>query len=268
MDVQAVLDDLVGEQRALDAVVAELEPEQWALATPSPRWSIADQIGHLTFFDTTAALAIDDPDAFVTHRSELIANFADELAVDDATLGEFRTLSPTDQLGEWRRRRDELEAAGRTLTDDTRVGWYGPSMGAKSFLTARLMEVWAHGQDICDTVGVHREPTDRLRHIAQLGVITRGWSYAVRGEAKPDDEVRVELTAPSGAVWTWGPDDAPAAVTGPAEDFCLVVTQRRHVDDTSMMLTGHAAREWMTRAQAFAGGPTIGPAPRHAREED
>ena len=268
MDVQGVLDDLVAEQRALDAIVAELEPEQWSLATPSPRWSIADQIGHLTFFDTTAALAIDDPDAFVAHRAELIANFADELAVDEATLGGFRGLSPVEQLAEWRRRRDDLEVAGRTLADDSRVEWYGPSMSAKSFLTARLMEVWAHGQDVCDTVGARREPTDRLQHIAQLGVITRGWSYLVRGETKPDDDVRVELTAPSGAVWTWGPDDAPASVRGPAEDFCLVVTQRRHVDDTSLELVGHSARDWMTKAQAFAGGPTTGPAPRNAREED
>ena len=262
MDVHGVLDDLVAEQGALDDVVAELAAEQWALPTPSPRWSIADQIGHLTFFDTTAALAITDPDGFAAHRAQLIADFADELAVDEATLGAFRRLSPADQLAEWRHRRDELEAAGRTLADDSRVEWYGPSMGAKSFLTARLMEVWAHGQDICDTVGARREPTDRLRHIAQLGVITRGWSYLVRGETKPDDEVRVELSAPSGTVWTWGPDDAPASVTGPAEEFCLVVTQRRHVDDTSLTLHGDAAREWMLKAQAFAGGPTTGPTPQ------
>ncbi|MFP5489771.1 MAG: maleylpyruvate isomerase N-terminal domain-containing protein, partial [Acidimicrobiia bacterium] len=65
MDVQEVLDDLVAEQRALDAVVAALEPDQWELPTPSPRWSVTDQIGHLTFFDTTAALAIRDPEGFV-----------------------------------------------------------------------------------------------------------------------------------------------------------------------------------------------------------
>lgn len=267
MDVQGVLDDLVAEQRALDAIVVVLAPDQWSLATPSPRWSITDQIGHLTFFDTTAALAITDPAAFIVHRAELVTSFADELAVDEATLGDFRRLGPAAQLAEWRRCRDELEQAGRTLADDSRVEWYGPSMGAKSFLTARLMEVWAHGQDICDTVGARREPTDRLQHIAQLGVITRGWSYLVRGESKPDDEVRVELDAPSGARWTWGPDDAPASITGPAEDFCLVVTQRRHVDDTSLVLAGRSARDWMTKAQAFAGGPTTGPAPHPAREE-
>lgn len=267
MDVQAVLDDLVAEQEALDAIVAALPAEQWSLATPSPRWTIADQIGHLTFFDTTAALAITDPAGFVAHRDELVANFADELAVDEVTLGRFRQLAPGEQLAEWRRHRDELEAAGRTLTDQTRVEWYGPSMGAKSFLTARLMEVWAHGQDVCDAVGARREATDRLQHIAQLGVITRGWSYAVRGETKPDDEVRVELTAPSGAVWTWGPADATSSVIGPAEDFCLVVTQRRHVDDTTLAVDGESARDWMRKAQAFAGGPTTGPAPRSGAPE-
>ena len=260
MDVNRVLDDLVAEQRALDAIVADLAPAQWALPTPSPRWSVADQIGHLTYFDTTAALAITDPEAFASHRDELVSNFADELAVDEATLGSFRLLSPDEQLAAWRRHRDELEAAGRTLTDDTRVTWYGPSMGAKSFLTARLMEVWAHGQDVCDTVGVVRAATDRIRHIAQLGVITRGWSYLVRGEQPPDGDVFVELTAPSGETWAWGPDDAADRVAGPADDFCLVVTQRRHVDDTRLTVNGERARDWMIKAQAFAGGATTGPA--------
>lgn len=260
MNVTDVLDDLVGEQQALDTIVAGLPDDRWALPTPSPRWSVADQIGHLTFFDDAAASAITDPAGFVAHRGELIANFADELAVDDFTLGDFRRLSPAALLARWRTHRDALEAAGRTLTDDTRVEWYGPSMGAKSFLTARLMEVWAHGQDICDAVGARHQPTDRIRHIAQLGVITRGWSYVVRGLVPPEGDVRVELAAPSGAVWTWGPAGAADAVTGPAEHFCLVVTQRRHVDDTDLVVTGDLARDWMTKAQAFAGGATDGPA--------
>jgi uncharacterized protein (TIGR03084 family) len=264
MDVNEVLDDLVAEQRTLDAIVADLDDEQWGLATPSPRWSVTDQIGHLTYFDTTAALAINDAAAFEAHRKQLMSTFADELAVDEFTLAEFRELPIGDRLASWRSHRDELEAAGRTLANDTRIEWYGPSMGSKSFLTARLMEVWAHGQDICDTVGATRPPTDRIRHIAQLGVITRGWSYMVRGEQAPQGDVRVELTAPSGGVWAWGPQQAAARVKGPAEDFCLVVTQRRHVDDTDLTITGAIARDWMTKAQAFAGGATDGPAPRSA----
>ena len=256
MDVSDVLDDLIAEQETLDRIVAELGDEQFAAATPSPRWNVSDQLGHLTYFDTTAALAITNPAAFGGHRAELMGSFADQLAVDDITLGSFRALAPAEQITAWRRGRLELEAAARTLTDETRIEWYGPSMGSKSFLTARLMEVWAHGQDVCDAVGATRVATDRIRHIAQLGVITRGWSYLVRGEQPPDAEVRIELTAPSGAMWTWGADDAASAVRGPAEEFCLVVTQRRHVDDTRLELDGEPARDWMHKAQAFAGGAT------------
>ena len=139
-------------------------------------------------------------------------------------------------------------------------------MSARSFLTARLMEAWAHGQDIVDAVNrsggsASRRPTVRLRHIAHLGYVTRGWSYAVRGSEAPAEEVRVELRSPSGEPWTWGPADATALVAGPAEDFCLVVTQRRHVDDTGLEVHGDAATDWMRVAQAFAGGATTGPAP-------
>lgn len=253
-DVNEVLQDLVAEQAALDAVLAPLDAAGWATATPSPRWSVADQIGHLTYFDTTAALAIVAETAFVEHRDVLLAAFADELAVDQATLGDFRQLDAEQQLAAWRAGRAQLDAAGQTLSNDTRVEWYGPSMGSKSFLTARLMEVWAHGQDICDVVGAEHEVTDRIRHITQLGVITRGWSYMVRGERAPEEPVAVNLTAPSGANWTWG--EGTASIEGSAEDFCLVVTQRRHLDDTGLVTTGTASRDWMLKAQAFAGTPT------------
>ena len=262
MDVADVLQDLIDEQRALDAVVAELDPVDWQRPTPSPRWTVADQIGHLTYFDKAAALAIEDPDGFATHRDEFLGLLVDEAGVDAATLDSFRQLDSSDQLDAWRSARSALQAAAGSLEDDDRIEWYGPSMGAKSFLTARLMEVWAHGQDVVDTVGAKRPATDRLRHVAQLGVITRGWSYVVRGDHPPDAEVRVELAAPSGDQWTWGPGDAPNRVIGPAEDFCLVVTQRRHVADTGLIVIGDAAADWMSKAQAFAGGPTNGPAPR------
>lgn len=265
MDVSEVLDDLRDEQVALDAVVSTLAPEQWATPTPSPRWTVADQIGHLTYFDTTAALAITDPDGFCTLRSELVQQLSSDEAADDATLGAFRQLDPTAQLNRWRDARAALEVAARQLRNDDRVEWYGPSMSSKSFLTARLMEVWAHGQDICDAIDAHHAPTSRLRHIAQLGVITRGWSYIVRGEQAPGDEVRVELVAPGGDVWTWGDEAAPNSIRGTAEDFCLVVTQRRHIDDTDLTTVGESAEEWMHKAQAFAGRPTDGPAPRGAR---
>jgi uncharacterized protein (TIGR03084 family) len=266
MHVSDVLADLVAEQQALDDVVASLTPDQWATATPSPGWNVADQIGHLTYFDGAAALAIADPDGFTAEMNRLLGAGVTGQSADDITLGEFRAMTPAELLAAWRAGRNRLAEAGATLADDTRVAWYGPSMGAKSFLTARLMEAWAHGQDIVDAVGATRPPTDRLRHIAQLGFITRGWTYANRGLEMPDVSVRVELTSPSGEVWRYGPDESsdptPESIVGPALDFCLVTTQRRHVDDTALVVTGAAARDWMEKAQLFAGPPTDGPPPR------
>jgi uncharacterized protein (TIGR03084 family) len=139
-------------------------------------------------------------------------------------------------------------------------------MGALSFATARLMETWAHGQDVADALGVARPGTPRLRHIAHLGVRTRPFSYTVRGRPVPGADVRVELTPPDGGVpWAWGNPSLTDRVTGPALDFCLVVTQRRHVEDTALAVEGDGAREWLAIAQAFAGAATLTPAGRGLR---
>ena len=259
MNVPQIAHDLTEEQDALDAIVAPLRVDQWSLATPSPRWTVADQIAHLAFFDESAVRAITDQTAFAADVELLVRASADgDEAADAATMGDLRELPPPELLERWREGRRRLAAAAETLDDATRVNWYGPSMSAKSFLTARLMEVWAHGQDVVDALGVERAPTDRLRHIAQLGLITRGWSYVNRGLTAPDDLVRVELEAPDGGTWSFGPDDATEGVAGPAADFCLVVTQRRHLDDTALVGTA-LAKEWLLIAQAFAGPATDGP---------
>ena len=267
MNLSDLLEDLLDEQASLDEIVAPLSQRDWDLPTPSPRWSVTDQIGHLRYFDQAAALAIRDPDAFSTEAGLLMeASLASETSGDDFTLGDFRGLDASDRLERWREGRSELAEAAATLGERDRVQWYGPSMGAKSFLTARLMEAWAHGTDVCDAVGAHREPTRRLRHIAQLGYITRAWTYVNRGQPAPEADVRVELAAPSGETWTWGDADEAAGndVSGTALDFCLVVTQRRHVSDTGLEVTGEHAADWLSKAQAFAGPPTDGP-PSRAR---
>ena len=254
-----VLADLISEQDDLDDALADLDAAQWTLPTASPRWSVADQIAHLTYFDDTAALAISDPDGFRASAAQLLASFGDDMAVDEATLGSYRSMSPEGLVDTWREKRAALASAAAGLVDDDRVIWYGPSMGAKSFLTARLMECWAHGQDATDAAGISPAATDRLAHIARLGFITRGWSYANRRLEIPESSVSVRLVAPSGAEWSYGEPDAEQSVVGPGEDFCLVVTQRRHVDDTDLVVTGADSEEWMSIAQAFAGPPTDGP---------
>lgn len=260
MHVADVLADLLAEQEALDPIVAALSDADWDVPTASPRWSVVDQLAHLTYFDHSAAFAIEHPDRWSEETDRLWGALGGEADIDALTLGPVRALPPSQRYDAWTLGRQELARAALALTDDGRVPWYGPSMGAKSFLTARLMECWAHGQDIVDAVGAERPASDRLRHIAQLGYLTRGWSYINRKLDPPDGEIRLELEAPTGASWVWGPEDgAVGAVRGRAEDFCLVVTQRRSLDDVSLALDGPAAHEWMGIAQAFAGPPTDGP---------
>jgi uncharacterized protein (TIGR03084 family) len=124
--------------------------------------------------------------------------------------------------------------------------------------TARLMETWAHSLDVADALGVRKPPTDRLRSIAHLGVRTRDYAFAVNGLTPPAEPFRVELTAPDGSRWEWGPADATQRVTGSAEDFCYAVTQRRRLAGLDITAIGDGASQWLTIAQAFAGPPGPG----------
>jgi uncharacterized protein (TIGR03084 family) len=253
--MRAICDDLEAEHGDLDEIVAGLDDALWIAETPSPGWTVRDQISHLWFFDQRAVLALTDTDAFVADGQWLASHGG-----TDASIVPGRSISSADLLHHWRAERDELIDLARTLDPSIRVQWYGPPMGARSFITARLMETWAHGQDIADALGVARRPTARLRHVAHIGVRARPFSYAVRGMSLPEADVAVHLTAPDGEQWDWGESETDT-VSGSALDFCLVVTQRRHLADTALRIVGDRAAEWMSIAQAFAGGAGPGREP-------
>jgi uncharacterized protein (TIGR03084 family) len=159
----------------------------------------------------------------------------------------------------WRKARSDMLEVFAHVDPDVRIPWYGPWMKPASFISARLMETWAHGQDVADALGVEREPTDRLKHIAFLGFRARPFSYATRGMPEPEGTVRLELRGPRGDTWSWG--DGEDIVSGDALDFCLVVTQRRHPADTDLVTKGPLADEWISIAQSFAGPPGSGRQP-------
>jgi uncharacterized protein (TIGR03084 family) len=254
----ALLGDLADEHAALAAVVDPLDGAQLSTPTPAEGWDVADQLAHLAGFDEAATWALSEPDAFAADLEARLADGRDPVAEYTAR---GRAMEPTAVRAWWRDGFDALVDAARRTDPKARVPWYGPPMSAMSFLTARLMEAWAHGQDVRDALGLPPEVSDRLRHVAHIGVGARPFSYAVRGLEPPSDPVDVVLRSPSGDVWRWGPGDAPATVEGDAVDFCLVVTQRRHVDDTDLVATGDAATGWIAIAQAFAGGAGTGRSP-------
>jgi len=259
-----LLDDLDSEYGDLRAVVDELSDAdaRWDLATPAEGWAVRDQISHLAYFDDAGRMAMVDPDAFALTVEEVLAATGDPM---DIHLARGRAIGGDELLSWWDGAHRAMVHAFAVADPAARVPWYGPPMGTLSFISARLMETWAHGQDICDALGVDRTPTARLQHIAHLGVRARPFSYVVRGKDVPPGRIDVVVAAPDGATWEWsigestgeGPvatgEGPVATVSGTALDFCLVVTQRRNVADTDLDVDGALAEDWISVAQAFAG---------------
>ena len=260
--MREICDDLTAEHEALDAIVADLDEAGWRHATPAAGWTVADGVSHLWFFDGTATQAAVDPAAFEVSKQALLAGTATGA---DPSVEPGRAISGAELLTHWRTDRRRLVDALARLDPSQRLPWYGPAMAARSFATARLMETWAHGQDVVDALGVERASTHRLKHIAHIGVRARPFAYAINGRTLPAGDLRVELAGPDGEVWTWGDDAAVDRIEGDALDFCLLVTQRRHLADTALRVTGAGAVEWAGFAQAFAGGPGAGRRPGEFR---
>jgi uncharacterized protein (TIGR03084 family) len=255
VQLDALLADLAAESDALDSLVGPLPTERWQTPTPAEGWTVAHQIAHLAWTDRVAQLAVCDPDRF----AEIVQGaIQDPLGYVDRGAAEGAARPSAELLADWRRGRAELANALRELPAGTKLNWFGPPMSAASMATARLMETWAHGQDVADALGVRREPTRRLRHVAHLAVRTRDFAYLLNDRVPPAAGFRVELTGPDHDTWTWGPEGAEQLVTGSALDFCLLATQRRHRDDTDVRAVGAEAEEWLGIIQAFAGMPGSG----------
>ena len=212
-----------------------------------------DQVAHLAMGEDLATLAATDERGFAARLAELMTDLERRRT---PTSRPGLASEPAELLAWWAGSAAATVRAVSEGPEGERIGWITGPMSVASFITARLMETWAHGQDIVDALDLPRPPTARLRHIADLGVRTRGFSFRNRGLPVPDPEPRVELVGPNGEQWVWGPEDTDEVVSGPAEDFCLVVTQRRHVGDTALTAWGAGAVAWLDLAQCFAGPAT------------
>ena len=262
VDMGALLGDLAAETADLRALVADLDETGWRTPTPAIGWTIVDQVSHLAFFDDAAVTSATDPDRF---RAELADSGRTGRFSTDDIAARHRHLTGADLLAWFDNARGRLIETFGGIDPAERLPWFGPPMSAASSVTARIMETWAHGQDVADALEVTREPTGRLRHIAHIGVRALPFSFIVNGLAAPTEPVRVELAWSGGEVWAWGPDDAANVVTGPAVDFCLLVTRRRHRADTAIQARGQVAERWLGIAQAFAGPPGAGRQPGAGR---
>ena len=257
-DLEHILEDLKAEHAALEGLVTGLDDSGWNTATPAEGWNVRDQVGHLAFFDEQAALALTDPDAFALSLKEIAADIG---AYMDRSVKKGREIGNDGVLEWWRSARNDMLTASAGIDPKARIPWYGPPMSPASFFSARMMETWAHAQDVADALGVERSVEPRLKHVAHLCVLSRRHSYAINGLGEPTTDVLVVLGGPKGEIWSWGNTDSADRISGSAEEFCLVATQRRHPDDTELVVEGDEARKWMSVAQAYAGPPGNGRQP-------
>jgi uncharacterized protein (TIGR03084 family) len=247
-----LLADLAVEGDRLRAAVAGLNDAAWRRATPAIGWDVATQIAHLAWSDEVANLAVraaggdsEGWDAMLSRAAKDPLHFVDTGAIAGATQPAAAILS------RWDTARANLDVALRRV--EGRVPWFGPPMSPASMARARLMETWAHGLDVYDALGIPPVLTDAIHHVCHLGVRTRDFAYAMRQVDPPVGEFRIELTAPSGVIWVWGPPDAGERLTGPAYDFARLVTRRVHRDDTTLVAVGEDVERWLGIAQAYAG---------------
>lgn len=240
----------------LDQLVDRAGPGGWTADTPAAGWDVGMQIAHLAWTDEVSVTAIHDADGF---RSVVDTAMADPTGFVDAGAAEIAATGRDEVLARWRLARGELADALKAADPGEQIPWFGPPMRPKSMTTARIMETWAHGIDVADALDVPLDGdpafVSALPHVARLGFRTRGFAYLMNGLQAPASEVHVALTLADGTVLEFGPADAEQRVAGPILDFCLLVTQRVHLDDTALETTGQDALSWLRIAQAFAGLP-------------
>lgn len=248
----AAIERLRAESNTLAQLVDDLSTSQWRLETPARGWTIAHQIAHLTWTDRAALTALQGQEAF---QPLLEASQEQPMGAVDAAAEQGSQHPPAQLLTDWNASRTMLADAFETADQSVRYPWFGPPMKARSMITARIMETWAHGQDVANTLGAHWPASDALRDIAHLGIATRNFSYHINDLPPPETPLHVELTGPNQQTWQWGDPDAANRISGSAWDFALLVTQRAELTDLDLQITGADAQTWATIAQAFAGPP-------------
>lgn len=253
-------EDFKTEAGRLEVLLSSLDEDDFGRITAFKGWRVNEILRHLHVWNLAAYFALSD-EAAITNFLNDATPFVTKLCLPEFEDSYLNGLSGKALLNSWAEFYRKLAAAYKAADPSQRVAWAGPGMSARSSMTARQMETWAHGQAIYDVFGLERKNTDAIQNIVTLGVKTYGWTFVNRGRAAPEPRPKITLTAPSGDLWTYGDDQEDERIEGEASEFCQVVTQVRNIEDTELVVIGRNAGEWMQFAQCFAGPPVDPPAP-------
>lgn len=253
--------DFREESEALHALVAPLSDRELERVTGFKAWTINTVIQHLHVWNLAAEMSLKGDGSFEAYYGRLAKHLGEGGKMSTFEREWLNGLSGRALVEAWRTSFSGTADRFASADPAGRVKWAGPDMSVRSSLTARLMETWAHGQEVYDVLGAVRKNGDRIRNIVVLGNNTYGWTFKVRNEAAPEPRPHLRLTAPSGELWLYNDPSTTEVIEGLAEEFCQVVTQVRNIADTKLKVTGANATNWMSKAQCFAGAAEPPPPP-------
>lgn len=249
--VEAIIAALDEQQAELDGLLASLDDGAWATPSRCPGWSVADVVLHLAQTSELAAAGAD---------TSFVERFAQFMPSDARTVDEGAEQAVVAERGargaqlfeRWRAAATAQRNLLAVSDPARRLPWVIGELPARTLATTRLSEMWIHAGDIADALGVTLVPTDRLWHIARLAWRTLPYAFA-RAGAVLRGPVAVELSAPSGATWSFGAADQPlTTVRGPGVEFCLVAARRVDPAETSLVAAGSDASQVLALLRTYA----------------
>ena len=247
--------DFLEESRQLYKLLISRQKSDYYKKTQFKNWTIDQVLGHLHIFNHAANISLKTPDEFERFFSPISKAMSSGMKLVDTQVDWLGGLSGRHLLDAWWTGVVETSENYFVADPRARLKWVGPKMSARSSITARQMETWAHGQEIFDILGQKRVEHDRVKNIVHLGVATFGWTFENRQMTIPHQSPYVRLRSPSGLIWEWNDYSKTSVIEGSAVDFASVVTQTRNIRDTSLKITGEVSKRWMNMAQCFAGPP-------------
>ena len=251
--------DFLEETNLLYQLVKGLDESEFEQETLFKSWTINDILVHLHFWNMSADSALNDPGRF----DEMMEEFSS--AIQTGKLRSFENQHVAERgyklMELWFELSETIANDFSKVDPKQRVKWAGPDMSARTCISARQMEVWAHGQAIFDLLGKERSESDRIKNVVVLGVNAFGWSHHVHRLPVPEIMPFLKLESPSGVLWEFGKNDNANQIEGDAVEFAQVVTQTRNIADSSLKVVGEISKTWMENAQCFAGPPETPPEP-------
>jgi uncharacterized protein (TIGR03084 family) len=241
------VDVLDAEHADLEIVLSGLSRRQWEFETPAVGWTVKDSVSHLADTELIARHTVTGGPRALAHEIGRTNGAVIESGVDAGR------LMSGDAVRAWFRATSEYNRAALRRVDTTlRVPW-GLGMGWRTFVTARLMEAWAHGLDIRAALGRPARDTDRLQHVAWLSLSSLPYAFRfARLDMPTERSLRLELEGPEGENWIIGPDDATDTIRGPAGVWCRRAVQRIPPDQASdLELNGPLAELAFANARCF-----------------